>query len=559
MRLRPGYWRLLHSPGKVAPYLSGGWSAERLKEVLARPGEWKPFPTASDRAGWEALGAETRQRLVSAGEAQLAGEWAVLPATEALGFARRGNRSVYEAMRNRRRGRLQALAVAECAEGKGRFLDEILNGVWVTVEETFWGVPAHLGMQKAGVGLPDVTEPVVDLFAAETSAELAWVHYLLAPQLDKLSPLVSQRIRTEVERRVLAVNRTRLDFWWMALREDARVPNNWNPWINSNWLTSELLIARDEDGRAAAVNKILRSLDQFLAGYAPDGGCDEGPGYWGRAGASLFDCLEVLSSATGGRVSYWDRPLVKEIGRYICKVHINDEWYVNFADASAKVHLSAPLVYRYGKAVGDPVMMKMGAWAAGGDRTFDGGSLGRQLPALFVEQELRAAPKEQALLRDSWFEGIQVMTARAKAGSAAGLYLAAQGGHNQESHNHNDVGNFIVYSDGKPVVIDVGVETYSAKTFSAQRYDIWTMQSAWHNCPTVDGVMQSPGREFAASNVRYFSDEASAGMEMNIEKAYPASAGIVEWRRGGEAGSGEESGWRFGTGTGWRRLRGRLL
>ena len=77
------------------------------------------------------------------------------------------------------------------------------------------------------------------------------------------------------------------------------------------------------------------------------------------------------------------------------------------------------------------------------------------------------------------------MAARSKDGSAEGLYLAAQGGHNAESHNHNDVGNFIVYADGQPAIIDVGVETYTAKTFSSQRYEIWTMQSAYHNLPSI--------------------------------------------------------------------------
>jgi hypothetical protein len=157
--------------------------------------------------------------------------------------------------------------------------------------------------------------------------------------------------------------------------------------------------------------------------------------------------------------------------------------------------------------------------------------LGRQLPALFVERELRAAPKEQALVRDAWFEGIQVMTARAKGGSAEGLYLAAQGGHNAESHNHNDVGNFIVFHNGEPVLIDVGVEMYTAKTFSSRRYEIWTMQSGWHNCPTINGVAQQAGRKFEARSVESASDDRSALFSLDLQHAYPAEAGVKRWRR----------------------------
>ena len=118
-----------------------------------------------------------------------------------------------------------------------------------------------------------------------------------------------------------------------------------------------------------------------------------------------------------------------------------------------------------------------------------------------------------------------------KSGATQGFYVAAQGGHNNESHNHNDVGNFIVFHDGEPVLIDVGVETYTAKTFSAQRYEIWTMQSAWHNTPTVNGVMQSAGRQFEAHAVQSKSDDGAASFELNLERAYPAAAGIQSWRR----------------------------
>ncbi len=511
--------------------LSAGWSAGKIDAALLAPGSWKPFPTASDRSGWAKVPAGLQSSLLAAAEPLQKVGWPVLPANLALGFVRTGNRSEYEHARNQRRERLRTLAVAECVEGKGRFLDDILNGIWATCEETFWGVPAHLGMQKVGTGLPDVTDPVVDLFAAETSSELAWIDYLLAPQLETLSPLLRKRIHLEIDRRVLAVNRARNDFAWMGFRDASRPPNNWNPWINSNWLTSELLIAKDPVKRSAAVYKILTSLDNFLAGYSPDGGCDEGPGYWGRAGASLFDCLNLLHSASAGRVDYFGQPLIHQIGRYICRAHIYDNWFINFADASAKLNIAADLVYRYGRAVNDNDMQLLGAWAADGSKAALSGSIGRQLAAIFNWQTLSQAPKGQALLRDSWLAGIEVMAARRKEGSADGLYLAAQGGHNAESHNHNDVGNFIVFADGKPAIIDIGVETYSAKTFSSKRYEIWTMQSAWHNLPTVDGVMQSAGREFAASNVSYHSDDHAAEMQLNIERAYPSEAGIESWRR----------------------------
>jgi len=523
-------------PGGEKPrnIMSGGWTEGRLGGCLIARPKWKPFPTSADRDAWDGLTAGLRKELAASAEAQLGAPWPSLLASSFLEFARNGNRSRFESVRSARRNRLGDLVIGECVEAKGRFLDEIANGIWLTLEETWWGVPAHVGVQRAGRGLPDVNEPIVDLFAAETASLLAWTDYLLGARLDTVSPLIRPRLRAEVDRRMLTPCLQRDDFGWMGWNASRTRPvNNWNPWINSNWLTSALLLETNEQRRVAAVYRILRSLDNFINPYHDDGGCDEGPGYWSRAGASLFDCLDLLHSATGGALDVYDVPLIREIARYIMRAHVAGNWFINFADASAHASPSGDLVFRAGRHIKDERLQAFGAFCASG---LGGGklrrdSLGRQLPAIFNYGTLRTARPQAPLIGDVWLSGIQVMAARVKEGSSEGLYIAAKGGHNAESHNHNDVGNFVVYNDGKPVFIDVGVETYTAKTFSKQRYEIWTMQSAYHNLPTIDGVMQHDGREFEARDVRYRTDARGAELSMDIAKTYPAEAGVESWRR----------------------------
>ncbi|MGO8789851.1 MAG: heparinase II/III family protein [Terriglobia bacterium] len=511
--------------------LTSAWPAAKLDEVLTPRERFHPFPTVSERAAWDALPADARAALLDAGEKQLKTPWEALPATLFLEYRRTGNRSHYEEAHERRRRKLRDLVLAECMEGQGRFADEITNGVWLTCEETYWGRPAHLGLQKAGTGLPDVSEPTVDLFAAETSNLLAWTSYLMGDLLARVSPLVPERIRLEIDRRILTPCLTRNDFWWMGFAD--RAVNNWDPWICSNWLTSALLLEINPERRRAAAAKILRCLDNFLNVYADDGGCDEGPGYWGRAGASLFDCLELLHAATAGHYNGFTLPLVHQIALYICRAHIYNDWYTNFGDGEARMIPDGDVVYRFGKRVGDDRIMADGAFCAfeENEKAIPGGNLGRRLPALFNLATLRQSPRAQALFRDTWLPGIQVMMARVREGSGQGLYLAAQAGNNGKSHNHNDVGNFMVYADGMPAIIDVGVETYTAKTFSPQRYEIWTMQSAYHNCPTIDGVMQSPGRQFASTDVGYHADNRAAELRLNLAKAYPTEAHLASWNR----------------------------
>lgn len=515
--------------------LSGVYSIERLNETILSAGEWHPFPKASEQGAWRKLPERLQNARIRRAEQHLNCEWTTPKASVFMEYIRNGNRSNYQRISFGRRTKLAELVLGECMEGKGRFLDDIMNGVWTICEETYWGVPAHVGAQKRGPGLPDVTEPTVDLFAAETAMLLAWTDYLVGEQLDALSPLIRERIYHEVDRRVLSVNLERDDFWWMGF--GGRIVNNWNPWICSNWLTAVLILEKDKERRIRSIHKILRCLDNFLNPYPRDGGCDEGPGYWSRAGGSLFDCLELLHSASGGQVDIFERPLIKEIGRYITRVYISHPYFINFADAAARIEAGASLIYRYGKSIGDEDMMGFGAFLAEkqhlGEDYIRGsfGSLGRVLPMIFQVEELLEAEPKEPLPRDVWLPELQVMGARSVEGSNTGFYVAAKGGHNAESHNHNDVGNFIVYADGYPAIVDVGVETYTAKTFSDRRYEIWTMQSAFHNLPTINGIMQKNGREYKATDIGYEATEESAVFHLDISRAYPEQAKVRSWSR----------------------------
>ena len=515
-------------------FLSPTFTPEFLSSNLIAASAWHPYPKASDRAAWQAVPQDIRDSLLQRGEVILGTEWVPLPANIFLEFKENGNRTHYERLYFNRRQRLTNLVLAECVEGKGRFLHEIVNGVWFVCEEAFWGLPAHVGVQKSGVGLPNVTEPIIDLFAAETGVTLSYVYYLVGAELDQMSPLINQRIIAETKRRILDPGLSRNDFSWMGLDGSGRRLNNWTSWINSSWLETNFILEQDPARRLAATSKICRSLDRYLEDYSNDGGCEEGPGYWGASAAAYFDCLTALTSATGGKVNVLADPFVRKMGHYITDVHIADHYYVNYGDAHSKGGHSPELLYRFGEAVGDPVLEKFGAFSAVGQgvKPSGQGRLAREIPDILSVDKTRHAPKADALGRDAWYPALGLMTTRAKEGTIDGFYLAVQVARNNRSHGHYDSGSFIVFHNGQPVFIDVGVEAYTAKTFGAERYSIWTMQSAYHNLPTVGGVMQrGGGDQYRASDVHYAHSDMRTGLSMDLATAYPEDAGIKHWHR----------------------------
>jgi hypothetical protein len=75
------------------------------------------------------------------------------------------------------------------------------------------------------------------------------------------------------------------------------------------------------------------------------------------------------------------------------------------------------------------------------------------------------------------------------------------------------------------------VGVYTRQTFGPERYEIWTMQSSWHNVPEVDAVPQSAGHQYAGRLVQGVLAPGAAELSLDLARAYPADSGISSWRR----------------------------
>lgn len=505
------------------------FTQQSFKQSLIPQEEFKPFPQTPE--GWKkVLPDSVIAHIISNGEMALKQDFEEIPATVMLEFMRNNNRTDYEKISFQKRNQLWNLVLAESMEGKGRFTDQIVNGIWSICEESFWGISAHVGIQKAGAGLPDVEDPIVDLFSAETGALLGWTDYFVGAKLDGVSKLLRPRIRYEINRRILTPMLT-AKYGWMGHGNPNAKLNNWAPWIASNYIMADLLIEKDEAKRTHALNIAIGIINQYVNGLGADGGCDEGPGYWNAAGASVYDALNLLYDATGGKYNIYKDPFIEKMGAYIYKTHIAGKYFINVADAHPTIEPNGLLIYRFGKDVDDKDMMNMGSWAfhtyEDKGLSLEGFQRSRSLYNLKAIKECANYPYKENAATDVWYSDVQLMAAR----SGNGIFVASHAGNNGESHNHNDVGDFMVYANGQPVIIDVGSGTYTARTFSGSRYKLWFNTSAYHNLPTVNGIEQKEGGQYAATDVSYQQTKNTAQLSMNIKDAYPSEAGIKNWQR----------------------------
>jgi hypothetical protein len=499
-----------------ATRLADCFTDARLAEHL---GPWRPYPPAADRRYWERVPRETRERLLAATMPLSEKPWPLLTASAYARYHADGDRQAYERPYFARRDKLTAAVLTALLAG-GAGGGQITDGVWLLCEETTWCMPAH----QPGDGLPDPDQPHVDLFAAETAALLAWTARLTGEH--------ESRVRREVRTRVLDPYRARDDWWWLGLG-GGRDLNNWTPWIHANLLIASLLL---DDQPHATASRAVAALDRYLGVVPGDGGCDEGASYWWRAGASLFECVATLAQACGDDFGAFRLPKLAAIARYPMAVHIAGDVHVNFADGPLRPPGADPhLLYRFAVATGDAQLRQhaqaMRRELAPGALYGPNASLGRVLAAITDDAWAALPPAPFPAPDHSWLPDVGVLTARERAGDTAGLFLAAKAGHNDESHNHNDIGSFIVAWHGRPLLVDPGAGVYTRQTFGPDRYQIWTMQSSWHNTPAPAGPPQAAGRGYRATDVSADLSATAAELALNLAAAYPAAAGVRFWHR----------------------------
>lgn len=519
--------------------LTGTYNRDAVAPYCSSGTDWVRFPAYSDRQAWGSIPEAKRKATIAQGEKYLGYDWPSVLPTMYLEFSRSGNRQVVDNAISRRLTAIRSLFFAEMAEGQGRFIDDIINGIYAYCEQTYWGASAHFYLYEYGDSIsdpkakvPDDQNPVIDLTVGDVASTLSWIWYFLHDEFDKVTPAISDRLLREMRKKVLEPYYSKNDFWWITGWNTGNV-NNWTPWCSYNVLTAILLLETDPEKKLSGVYKTMRSVDLFINSYPDDGGCSEGPSYWGAAVGHLYNYLSLLGDWSGGGIDIFRHGIITEMGRYVYKLYIGDGVrYVNFADAPASLTQDGPKIVRYGRDIGDPDLEAFGAFLAekSGFATSPlSGDVGSTFYNVFSQADA-PAPRE-ILVPDAWLPDLQVAAARDKEGSQEGFFFAAKGGDNGEQHNHNDVGSFVLYLDGKPVFVDPGVGTYTRETFSGDRFKIWTMQSAYHNLPIINGVIQREGGAFKASSPSFKATAGKVEFTVDIAGAYPEDAKVSSWTR----------------------------
>jgi hypothetical protein len=106
------------------------------------------------------------------------------------------------------------------------------------------------------------------------------------------------------------------------------------------------------------------------------------------------------------------------------------------------------------------------------------------------------AQESPTTVRDAYLPqgGVARLTGATTAGEQ--VVVAIKGGHNEENHNQNDIGSFIVHAGGETLLCDPGAGLYTRQYFSPVRYENPFANSYGHSVPRLNGALQPAGRRY---------------------------------------------------------------
>lgn len=404
-------------------------------------------------------------------------------------FYKTGSRIEYENVYFRKRGILTTSSILYFIYREKEYYNTMIDIMRSICEEKTWALPAHI---------PEDTEKpecVIDLFNAETAQALAEICCIC-----DIPDELHKRVHKEIEKRIAIPFSKNLHHWESA-------DHNWAAVCGG--CVGMTLIYEFPKIFSENENRIKGIMNSYLSGFGNDGISPEGLGYW-KYGFRYFTAFGELYKSRYG-VDIMNSEKIKRIAQCQQYMIFENGVSVSFSDCSRNEKFDLPIAHFYRRVFGSDIDVP--------DNTLCGCMdncnryIGASRAFLWFDEENIGISDNEA--SEMYFEDVKWYISNGKTFS-----FAAKAGHNGESHNHNDIGGFIIASDGDQIIADYGAGEYTREYFSDKRYDFICNSSLGHSVPIIDGMAQSAGCDFKG-NVIEHSDGVFA---VDISGAYDSTS-----------------------------------
>ncbi len=411
-----------------------------------------------------------------------------------------GSRKEYETKFFKKREFLSCSLALYILYGDEKYLKTVCEAVWAICCEISWVVPAHLLEYDV-----DVYDTHIDLFAAETALYLAETNYLLG---DKLPERIRKLIAHHLEKRIFKPFEERT-YWWESL------VSNWAAVCGGS--VGMAYMYANPEGFERVYGRIEKIINNFVSGYGDDGCCQEGVNYWNYGFEFFIFYADLLRRFTDGETDIMKPGKINRMAQCLQKMIMRKDITVSFSDGARKGEFTNVGLYSYLKSNFEGVEVPS-VIGNKGRRTVE------SKPSLILRTLFWSNPDDYADNSCEFKTGMEYFPdAKWYTNKKEKYSFAAKCGHNDEEHNHNDVGSFVIATDDGQILCDIGAMEYTKDNFdNEKRYTIFHNSSFGHSVPIIDGQAQKYGREYHGDVIEVtdgvFSMEMHSAYETDLEK-----------------------------------------
>lgn len=426
-----------------------------------------------------------------------------------------------EKMMNARYNYLFRLTLAECLENKRRYIPAIEKALVSLCQQNPWSIPAH----DRNLNNYNGKDYSVDLVVATAGNGIAQCIAMLD---DRLSPEVKARVRCAFREKIFRPIYRCLEetkpAWWFT------VTNNWNSVCLAGVTGAALTLLADKEERAYFVAAAEKYNVYGMKGYADDGYCSEGVGYYNYGFQSYILLREEVCRATQGKIDFFRNPKFVRIAQYGKKIQMNNGVCPAYSDCRIGLSPDRFITDYCDRALGIASPTEQYILPTGNNFSlYLIGLFPNQVWKVEMTDEIQQALKEEADPLHAYYEQAGILIARPAAGSSCRMAISAKGGNNAENHNHNDVGSYAVALGKQTMAGDQGGPySYPGDYFNAGASEKYKSKGSFgHPVPVVDGNTQSSGakakgvvlkKEFTTEKDIFSIDYTSAYSTPNLDK-----------------------------------------
>ncbi|MFQ9510192.1 MAG: heparinase [Lachnospiraceae bacterium] len=422
-----------------------------------------------------------------------------------------GNRLKYETVYFTRRKYLAVFGLNAILNKKEQNIKKIEEILVEICEEECWALPAHVDREK------DTNWKLcIDLFASETAQAVTEIASVLN---DCLARSVITKVKQEVFRRVI-------DPYYSSTPPYGQWENskfNWNPvCAGAIGSASIYLMGEEQDKLEVCLNRVCDSISHYMDGFEADGTCMEGLSYFTYGMTYFTGFADQLYNDTQRKENLLANEKCRKVAEFQQKAYFESGRTVCFSDGDSNDHFRMGLTLYLSMqfpSVQVPPLKK--AATLHSDSCYRFMALYRDL--IWTKRYLNCGFQNDSVEEKKCRHTILPHAQWSICESKNQVGMAIKGGHNNEPHNHNDVGSFFYLIGNEMILTDLGAGEYTKQYFSSDRYKILCNSSYGHNIPTINKMPQQSGSVYRCDK---FEADSKGKTRISFGAAY--EDGIIE-------------------------------